>query len=147
MSPDTGAKDGGHDDTATMLAEIDRLSSLSLHQLAAEVMQRGFGPGGPGAPGEPGTLESPMTRPVPRNTVGHIAAEFTPAYRSRLVSPDLQLRLAHLVSEGIQLLEHCCLIRPEVHANRGALSYAATRLGRAAVERGEVELILDGGAL
>lgn len=139
--------DAGNEDTASMLAEIDRVSSLSLHQLAAEVMTKGFGPGGPGGPGQPGTLESPAARPVARATASRITAEFTPAYRSSHVSPELQLHLLDLVAEGIQLLEHSCLIRHEVHANTTALAYVATRLGRAALERGEVELILSGGAI
>ncbi len=47
---------GHHDDdneqaqnVAALQAEVQRLDSLSLEQLASEVMRKGFGPGGPGA--------------------------------------------------------------------------------------------------
>lgn len=48
MSPLFGHKDG--DDRGSALqVEVDRLDALSLPALAAEVMTKGFGPGGPGA--------------------------------------------------------------------------------------------------
>lgn len=52
MSPRSGGKDDGRDDVAAMTAEIERVSSLPLPQLAAEMMARGLGPGAPGGPGK-----------------------------------------------------------------------------------------------
>jgi hypothetical protein len=109
-------------------------------------MSKGFGPEGPGGPGKPGTLEAP-TVTVDRTTAGSIASEFTPAFRARTVGPELQLRLGQLVAEGLQLLEHASLVRAQWHTNAGTLDYAATRLGRAALEHDAVDRILGGGSL
>lgn len=59
MSPLFGGKDDDQDDEAAMEADLQRLGSLSLPQLAAAVMVAGFGPDGPGGPGKPGTIEDP----------------------------------------------------------------------------------------
>ncbi len=59
MSPMFGAGDDGQDNIAAMKAGIERVSSLPLPRLAADVMIKEFGPDGPGAPGKPGTIEEP----------------------------------------------------------------------------------------
>jgi hypothetical protein len=147
MSPFGGSKNDDQDGVAAMTAEIERVSSLPLRQLAAEVMIRGFGSDGPGGPGKPGTIEAPTMLAVPRTTVTTIAVGFIPPHRPRSIGMDLQSRLTQVLAEGIQLLEHACLVRAETHANAGSLAYVATRLGRAALERDAVDRILAGGEL
>jgi hypothetical protein len=148
MSPLFGDKEDGQDGIAAMNAEIERVSSLPLQRLAAEVMIKGFGPDGPGGPGKPGTLEGPMAQSTSdRTSILEIATAFTPAYRARAVGPELQLRLGNVIGEGLQVLEHSSLVRVQWHSNVGGLDYIATRLGRAAVERDAVDRILDGGSL
>jgi hypothetical protein len=53
-------------------------------------------------------------------------------------------RFAELVREGIQVLEHASLVCGLVSGPQFEY-YAPTRLGRAALERGEVTRYLDGG--
>jgi hypothetical protein len=95
-----GSKDDDQDGIAAMNAEIERVASLPLPQLAAEVMIRGFGPDGPGGPGKPGTIEAPTMLPVPRTTVSSIAVRFIPPHRPRSIGMDLQVRLNQLIAEG-----------------------------------------------
>jgi hypothetical protein len=147
VAPRSGGKEDDQADVAAFRAEIARVSSLPLAQLAAEVMARGFGPDGPGGPGKPGTVEAPAVLPVPRATADRIAAEFTPAYRSRSVPVQLKVSLGYLIAEGLQVLEHACLVRVQWHHDIGGLDYAATRLGRAALAQSGVERVLAGGAL
>jgi hypothetical protein len=123
-----------------MAAELQRLSALPLISLAAEIMARGFGPGGPGAAGRPGSLEVPLSSAAPVNPKA-IAARFVPGYESRAISPESRWQLRFLMREGLQVLEHAGLVLliwdPHEH-------YMATRLGRATLERGAVEYHLSG---
>jgi hypothetical protein len=84
---------------------------------------------------------------VPRTTTAAIAVKFIPAHRPRSIGMELQVRLDQLLAEGLQILEHACLVRAEWHANSGSLCYVATRLGRAALERDAIDRILGGGSL
>ncbi len=59
---------------------------------------------------------------------------------------DLFQRFAELIGEGLQVIEHASLVRGPVAA-MGADGYTATRLGRAALERGAVDRIIAGGSL
>lgn len=144
MSPLFGHNEDAEDDVAAISTEIERIGSLSLPQLAAEVMIKGFGPDGPGGPGKPGTLEAPVIG-APRVGLSDIAREVSPAYLGRRVGPELQMRLAGLVAEGLQVLQNASLVR--VTWNGGQENYLATRLGRAAMERGAVERVVGGGSL
>jgi hypothetical protein len=56
-------------------------------------------------------------------------------------------RFAELVGEGLQVLEHASLVRGPVPTMGGVDGYTATRLGRAALERGAVDRIIAGGTL
>jgi hypothetical protein len=47
-----------------------------------------------------------------------------------------------LVAEGLQELEHASLVRCQVHTAMGTFDWAATRRGRAALQRGAVEQIM-----
>ena len=149
MSPLFGHHDDDEPDAdvAAMDAEIERVRSLTLPQLAAEIMTKGYGPDGPGGPGKPGTIESPVALTTSdRITSQEIAHVFTSAWRGRNVNQELDLRLSQLIAEGLQVLEHASLVRAEYHENVGAISFVATRHGRAALERGEVERFVAGSA-
>jgi hypothetical protein len=57
-----------------------------------------------------------------------------------------------LSSEGLQVLDHACLVRPQFGLDAGTNSnynmfWTATRLGQAALAQNGVERILAGGAL
>ena len=131
---------GHEDDVTAMDLEIERVGSLTVAQLGAEAMIKGFGPEGPGGSGKPGTPEAPGL-PEVRVGLADIAREFTSAYAGRGVSTAQRTRLDHLIAEGLQALEHASLVR--VSWRGGVDDYTATRRGRTAIERGEVQRILD----
>lgn len=128
----------------TMRAEYDRLAGLSLTDLASEVMVKGFGPGGPGADDGAITLGQANIGAGP-NAVD-ISAEFVPERSGFPSDEDMQLRarLATLIAEGLQELEHASLVRCQMHTASGYFDWAATRRGRAALERNEVQALLKG---
>jgi hypothetical protein len=132
------------DNAAVLAAEIEQLDALPLAQLAVEIMVKGFGPDGPGGPGRRGTIEAPSVDAA-RIGLADIARAVSPAYAGRDVGPELQLRFSTLVAEGLQILENASLVR--ISWRGGLENYLATRLGRAAVERGAVERVLAGGDL
>ena len=126
-------------DNAGLNVEVQRLGTLTLHQLGAEVMAKGFGPGGPGDGGY--------------TDMADIAGAFTQPYQGRDYDQAADEQLCEMVAEGIQVLEHACLVRPVFHGQGGDhsvhydLGWSATRLGRAALERGAVERVLGGDSL
>lgn len=145
MSPFSRKEDQGSDKQERMAqwrlaarAELDRLSSLPLTDLAAEVMTRGFGPGAPGAGQLPGPGQATATTDP---TVWVISFEFAPD-RGFTTPEDAALRrqITELVAEGLQQLEHASLVRCEVQ--RQELGWKITRAGRAALHSGEVPQIL-----
>src|SRR4051812_5515795 len=150
MSPLFGHKDDESDERfeqwrrATQ-AEFERLWALSPVDLATEVMVKGFGPDGPGADDDAIPLEQANFISGP--TANDISYHFAPDWDSRspaLTSDDLMLRgrISKLVAEGLQELEHASLVRCQLHTDAGYLDWAATRRGRAALDRGEVQGIL-----
>jgi len=151
MSPVFGRKDDEKQEKIeqwrlAMQAEFDRLSALPLIDLAAEVMSKGFGPGGPGADDDAITLGQANVNAGP--TAQSISLEFAAAreFSFPLPTPEdqqLRERIAKLVAEGLQELEHASLVRCQLHTEMGSLDWAATRRGRAALERGEVQSILQ----
>ena len=56
---------------------------------------------------------------------------------------ELRDRIAKLVAEGLQELEHASLVRCQMHTAMGYLDWTATRRGRAALERSEVQRLLQ----
>jgi hypothetical protein len=135
-----------------MEQEIARLGAMPLSDLAAEVMIRGFGPGGPGADDDaisPGrTFYGARDRPGP--TARDISHALVPERGFSIPQPTaeevrLLERLMRLVAEGLQQLEHASLVRCQMHMDMSSLDWAATRYGRAALERGDVRAILHGG--
>jgi hypothetical protein len=135
---------------AAMRAELGRLGALPVEELAIEVMIRGFGPGGPGADDDAISLGQANTGAGP--TAGDISLRFVPdrGFAFPVPTPeDVQLRerITRLVAEGLQELEHASLIRCQLHTAMGSFDWAATRRGRAALERGAVEHIMRTRAL
>jgi hypothetical protein len=147
MSPLFGHHDDATDqsqDLAALQTEVARLESLSLPQLAAQVMTKGFGPGGPGA--DPQNQISTGGANINAGPeVSDIALAFAPGGNTRAADDQLRLRLYKVVAEGLQVLEHACLIRAQMHTSMNGLDYAITRLGRSALERGEVDRVLGAG--
>jgi hypothetical protein len=128
-----------------MQAELARLNALPVEELAIEVMIRGFGPGGPGADDAAISLGQANVGAGP--TAGDISLRFVPdrGFTFPVPTPDdVQLRdlLTRLVAEGLQELEHASLVRCQVHTAMGTFDWAATRRGRAALDRGAVEHVM-----
>jgi hypothetical protein len=115
-------------------AEVERLGALSLKQLAVEVMQKGFGPGGPAADG-----------PV---HLQNIAGAFSPVAGVLGARDDDSRLLASIVAEGVQVLEHACLVRWIFSGGDTAEMYwCTTRCGQEVLEQNAVERVLGGGTL
>jgi hypothetical protein len=134
MSPLFGGhKDGVPSDedvaAAAADAEIARLAALPLQQLAAEVMDKGFGPNCPASDGFV--------------TVGMLVEQFV---ENAARYGDVQDRLKLLVGEGVQALEHASLVCPHVWASHPGF-YVETRYGKTVREANAVERVLSGGSL
>ncbi len=116
-------------------AELERISALPLQQLAAEVMVKGFGPGGPAD----GSFAAP----------GTIAGAFNPAEGSFGIDNQALLDMGEVVVEALQVLEHACLVRMTVDGSGGVyhVYFGATRYGKAALAQNAVEHVLGGGSL
>jgi hypothetical protein len=125
---------GGEDKQANEAAfhrEVDRVNALPLAQLAAEVMRKAF-------TGADGFI-----------TLGQAAGAFIPdGHEKGIDDADVQ-RIYEIVAEGIQVLEHACLVRMVFHGNdRSTANYhwdvTATRLGKNALAQNDVERYLGG---
>jgi hypothetical protein len=122
-------------DEAEMQAELARLSALALEQLAAAVLTETFGPSGHSVDGaiwdvqlvDPFLPESVRTQNVKRDrpSAGH--------------EEDVYWRMVRLLREGLQVLEHAGLVLREPVGRVNSEKYRLTRLGRDALERGNVE--------
>jgi hypothetical protein len=130
-----------HAQSSALQSEVDRLDALPLPQLASEVMTKGFGPGGPGEDAQNSVTVGGMSVNA-GPTVGDIASALVPG-----CSGELAFRLARIAAEGVQTLEHASLVRTQMHTSTGALDYAASRLGRSALQQGTVDRVLGGGSL
>ena len=153
MSPFGRKEDQGQDKQERLAqwrlaaqAEFERLGSLPLIELAAEVMIKGFGPGAPGA--DDGGITVGQANMHAGPTAMHISFEFVPDRGFTFPAPteeDTALReqVAKLMAEGLQQLEHASLVRCQLHTEMGSLDWTATRMGRAALDRGEVPRTLQ----
>jgi hypothetical protein len=150
LSPIRGRKDDEKQQKldewrSAVQAVYERLDALPLPELAAEVMIQGFGPGGPGADDDKISLGQANIGAGP--SANDISFEFAPKCPFMLgpTLDDMKLRgqIAKLVAEGLQELEHASLVRCQMHTSSGYLDWAATRRGRAALESGDVERILQ----
>lgn len=140
MSPLFSRNDDNHADQDALQAEVDRLGSLPMPELAAEVMAKGFGPGGQGAD-KNNTVTVGGSNVNAGVTVGSIAPDFVPGDADE----GLRIRRDRLVAEGMQALEHASLVRAQLHTAMGGLDYTVTRLGRTALERNSVVQVISGG--
>jgi hypothetical protein len=118
-----GDKKDGQEKGIDVQAEVERLNSLAVPRLAAEVMVRGFGPDCPAADG----------RPSVRKIVDSMVPE------AARMEQDAYLGLNDLIGEGIQALEHAGLVQPTVWGGTGGLYFVATRRGKAALEQDAVD--------
>jgi hypothetical protein len=126
MSPRFGNKDQPQSDvTVALHDEIDRLNSLTLPQLGAEMMTKGFGPAGPDRDGLP--------------TITMIANALVPG-AEHSSDDDAYLQLKDLTTEGVQVLEHASLVAVADYTD--ARFFKLTRLGRSALEGNTVDRIL-----
>ena len=132
MPPPTGKNDQRDARKAALEAEADRAGSLSLPQLAAELMTKAF---------TATELKVVDGRYV---SLGQLVTRFAPG--NSHFDEELFQRFTELVCEGLQVLEHASLVRGPV-ATMGGDGYALTRLGRAALEQGAVDRIIAGGSL
>src|SRR5215469_8465981 len=128
------ASDGTETANAAFGAEVERLEALPMAQLAAEVMARGFGPGGylPG-------LMRRKPHAIVRAYVNDVAAMFKPEGAR---DADLYRRLSEVVGEGLQVLEHESLIWACRVSESSGVGYVLTRRGRAVLEADAVEQTL-----
>jgi len=121
------------DKQEALRAEVRRLEALPMARLAAEVMIRGFGPGG-----------AASRRGRYAVHVDDIAKEFGFDWLS--YDGDLYMRLSELVGEGLQVLEHQSLIWAcsGKETQNGGIGYTPTRRGRAALADNALEQALRG---
>jgi hypothetical protein len=130
-----GGGDKHEADNEALQLELQRIAALPLPQLAVATMSKGFGPGGPAAGG--------YARP------SDIAGAFIPADSSHGLDSDLLKQLMDIVVEGIQVLEHACLVGTTVSGSGGVYDtyVTKTRLGQAALDQNGAERVLSDGTL
>lgn len=152
MAPLFGGKDETKQDKnepwrESLRAECDRLNSLTLSKLAAEVMSAAFAPGRPGADEEGnfsvgteggGTLHrGPSAYRIAELLLSDQQIDFP---YGPMRDRGVQEPIVRLVAEALQQLEHTSVLRAQLHDDR--IDYALTRRGRGALERAEVEDIV-----
>jgi hypothetical protein len=129
----------------TLEAEIDRLDSLPVAELAAEVMMTAFAAADP----EDGYITVGGGNAHAGPSVYHIISRLMDARGisfpdSPMKDQKLQERALRLVAEGLQELEHASLVRAQLHSPpQGGPDWVITRRGRAALDRGQVADILN----
>jgi hypothetical protein len=132
---------------SAMQAEYERLYAMPLPDLAAEVMARGFGPGGPGYDDAAITVGYAQSGAGP--TAHHIAEKFEPQFsfgwdERQAEDRNLDEQIERLVAEGLQILEHASLVRCQLHHEMSTFDWTATRYGRAMLEQGQIQAVLRG---
>ncbi|MEQ8718669.1 MAG: hypothetical protein RIE08_13750 [Acidimicrobiales bacterium] len=118
---------GRKGDEAEIRAEIDRLSSLALNDLASEIMD---------------TLVA--MDDLPRGARGPDDYEVVDAMIGRKSTSADKLDLVGVIAEGLQVLEHAGLVYPVVGLRNQSYSmnYAVTRAGAAAAAAGTVRQLV-----
>jgi hypothetical protein len=150
MAPMSGRGDRGPQGPAdqwrqALEAEIGRLGSLPLADLAAEVMITAFAAADPEdsyVTVAGGNLHAGAS--VYGITGRLMAARGMNFPVSPMKDAKLQERVVRLVAEGLQELEHVSFVRAQVHdpAQSGP-DYVITRRGRAALDQGQVAAVLS----
>lgn len=110
--------------SAALQAEYERLGALPLPELATEVMERGFGPGGPG-----GQLE------IKVNALFDLYAPMKSAFG---VDFTPRLKIEDLLKDAAAALEHAGLLVMSPGGEGGNLQYAKSRAGQDALDAGDV---------
>ena len=136
-------------ETDALRAEVDRVSSLSLVSLAAEVMAKAF-------TGTAGTDddEPPWVDPYGRGPSPYEVANWLYLPRSEELdaSQPLGRVIYGMVSEALQLLEHASLVRAHLMfgfqgtAADAHMTYVLTRYGVSVRDAGTVEHVLSAAA-
>jgi hypothetical protein len=129
-------------DQAAVQTELERLQSMTIEQVAVEVMTRTFVPSGPFG----GELRE-----------NAIADAFIPDAMRRQPSRLLKPRAGHedepywklkpLIREALQVLEHKSLIVYEPKAGGLPGNFRATKLGSEALAQDAVGRVIDGESL
>jgi hypothetical protein len=112
-------------------AEVERIDALSLDDLAAETLVKGFGTGAPGANGAIRATD--------------VSGEFIPGDSTSGLDQGELVEINDMVAEGIQRLEHAGLVRVVVSTDGGSTYHTfvtTTRAGRAALESDSVDKAL-----
>lgn len=129
-----GKSDDKQRDNEALAAEVARLDALPYEALAAEVLQRGFGPGGPGADGNAAQSHE-------------LQAALNPTDRIFGMDANLENALTDLVYEGLHMLYRAGLVRWSFSGgDHASLSWEVSRAGRRAMEQGSVDAALAGFA-
>ena len=112
-------------ENAALREWVAQWSALPLADLAEQVMLAAFGPGGPGSEGPTSVYE--------------IGRAIDPSDSVFAGDDEARQDLAILIAEGMQVLEHACLIRWTFSGgDHASMVWRATRLGKAAVAEGSV---------
>jgi hypothetical protein len=109
--------------------EVERVGALPLAQLAAEVMRKSF-------TGTDGFI-----------TLAQAAGAFIADGHEKGIDDADRQAIYEIVAEGIQVLEHACLVRMIFHLDAGTSAnyhwdVTATRLGKTALAQNDVERYL-----
>jgi hypothetical protein len=129
------ARDGKQAAIAALRAEVERLEALPMARLAAEVMARGFGPGG---------YLPDFVRREPYAVAVAYVRDIVKVLEGGARDADLYQRLRQMVGEGLQVLEHASLIWAGSASDGYGVGYAPTRRGWAALAADAVEQALRG---
>jgi hypothetical protein len=136
-----GGRGAVDEEGGALEAEIQRLEGLTMAALAAEVMAKAFGPGADYEdPEEKVTVGGPNADAGA--TVEGITPDMAPGRTTKGADEKTCLRLQRLVAEGVQVLEHAGLIRPQMHTAMNELDYTLTRFGRKVLAAGKVEEVV-----
>jgi hypothetical protein len=119
---------------AELQAQVTRLAALPLAGLGSEVMSSVFGASAPGADGSALTITT-------------AANEFITDSAAWCNDDATREQLVEVVGEGLQVLEHACLVGQQVVLvgnEHWALGWKLTRTGAAALAQGTVAQALGG---
>lgn len=128
-----GNSDEKQRENEMLAAEVMRLDALPYEALAAEVLQRAFGPGGPGA--ESGAQPYALV------------AAFKPSDRIFGFDANVENAMSDLVHEALHLLYRAGLVSWSFSGGEhSSMSWELTRAGRRALAHGTVAVALEGCA-
>jgi hypothetical protein len=134
-----------------LASEFARMSALSLPQLAAEVMAKGFDANeDPHSGGSSASGIADAISPQPEFRLRDSTVKAQLAAQREAADPTSDrykwLQLKHIVAEGLQALEHASLIVAVSHFDGVATSngFVTTRAGRTAITQASVAQVVGG---